>query len=356
MADDSDHLGRYQRQVLLPQIRAAGQARLGSARVLLVGCGALGCVIADQLVRAGMGFLRLADRDVVELTNLQRQTLFDESNARQGLPKAVAAANRLSAVNSAVMIEPVPTDVFAGNIEELAGLGGGGRRVDLILDGTDNVATRYLINDLSVKHGVPWVYGACVGTEGRVMTIRPPATACLRCVYRDPPRPEELPTCDTAGVLGPAAGVVGSLQAAAALRLLASPEEATPASLLAIDVWRGTFRSISTEGADRADCPCCGKRNFEFLCSEAGQAVTTLCGRNAVQVRAARGKAAVNLVAIAEKLSAVGDVQRGKYFVRCQVSQMEGVALTVFPDGRVLVQGMNDVARAKAVCARFVGG
>ncbi len=212
-------MNRYHRQTLLPQFGAEGQARLAAAPVLVVGCGALGSVLADQLVRAGVGYTRVVDRDVVEITNLQRQVLFDEADARDGAPKAIAAARRLAAVNSSVVIEPIIADVHARNVEEIAGVGeaGGAWKADLILDGTDNVETRYLLNDVSIKHGVPWVYGACVGTEGRVMLVRPGKSPCLRCIFPEPPGPGELPTCDTAGVLGAASAVVASLQVAAAL-------------------------------------------------------------------------------------------------------------------------------------------
>ena len=206
-------ISRYHRQVLLPQIGQAGQERLAGARVLLVGCGALGSVIAEQLARAGVGLLRIADRDVVELTNLQRQVLFDERDVAEHTPKAVAAARRLKEINSEVRVEALICDVHAGNIEDFVD-------GDLIIDGTDNVETRYLVNDISVKHGLPWVYGACVGTEGRCMAVLPPEDACLRCVYPEPPSATELPTCDTAGVLGPAAALVASLQVTAAIRLL----------------------------------------------------------------------------------------------------------------------------------------
>src|SRR5262245_34353204 len=213
-------IDRYHRQTLLPQIGEAGQRKLAGARVLLVGCGALGSTIAEQLARAGIGHLRNADRDIVELTNLQRQVLFDDSDAAGGLPKAVAAANRLSKINSTITIEPRVVDVDALNVEQLVA------GCDMILDGTDNVATRYLVNDVAVKHTIPWIYGACVGTEGRVMTIRPGAGACLRCIFPQPPNASELATCDTAGVLGPVASVVGAMQALAAIKLLSGNADA----------------------------------------------------------------------------------------------------------------------------------
>ncbi len=209
---------RYHRQQLLPRMGAEGQSKLAASRILLIGCGALGTVIAEQLVRAGIGFLRICDRDLVELTNLQRQVLFDERDARDELPKAIAAARRLHEVNSTVPIDARVVDVHRGNLEALIGEGTG--RVHLILDGTDNVQTRYLVNDAAVKLGIPWVYGACVGTEGRVMGIVPDGTPCLRCIFNDPPLPGELATCDTAGVLASAASLVASLQAVTAMKIL----------------------------------------------------------------------------------------------------------------------------------------
>ena len=349
-------MSRYQRQTLLPQIGPQGQQRLGSARVLLVGCGALGSVIADQLVRAGIGWIRLVDRDIVELTNLQRQVLFDESDAEQGLPKAIAAARRLGRVNSSVTVEPQVLDVHAGSIERLAGVDGGdGARVDLILDGTDNVETRYLVNDVSVKHGIPWVYGACVGTEGRVMAIRPGATPCLRCVFPEPPGVGELPTCDTAGVLGPAAAIVASLQSTAAIKLLCTPEDApaSSAKMISLDAWKGRFHSTSLNDARRVDCPTCALRQFVFL-NQVGTGTTTLCGRNAVQVRPPRQLASVDTADLVQRLERVASVQRSPYFIKAALAD-ESLELTVFPDGRAIIHGTGDERRARSIYARFVG-
>jgi molybdopterin/thiamine biosynthesis adenylyltransferase len=411
-------MDRYHRQSLLPQIGPAGQARLAAARVLLVGCGALGTSVADLLVRAGVGFLRIVDRDVVELTNLQRQVLFDEADAADGTPKAVAAAKRLRAVNSAVTVEPVVADVDAGNVESLAGLVGkdeGGRMKDegeaetpspdassssctlhasslpfspvhLLLDGTDNVETRYLLNDVSAKHGVPWVYGACVGVDGRVMAVRPGVTPCLRCVFPSPPGPGELPTCDTAGVLGPAAAVVAALQATAAIQLLVGAE--VPNQLVRFDLWRGRLGATPLADARRPDCPACGGaagttgggaagdgaaaggRRYDFLDTPGGGAggSTSLCGRNAVQVRpatvvgggAAAGRPRVDLKALAARLAAAGEVQQTPHLLRCRLAGETGgaggeLSLTVFPDARAIVHGTSDPARARTLYARWVG-
>jgi adenylyltransferase/sulfurtransferase len=341
---------RYHRQTLLRQIGPDGQEKLASSRVLLVGCGALGSVLAEQLVRAGVGNLRIVDRDVVELTNLQRQTLFDESDAAEGVPKAVAAERRLRGINSEVRIEPIVADFHAGNAEELASLLG---RPELILDGTDNVETRLLINDLAVKHAVPWVYGACVGTEGRVMTVRPGDGPCLRCLFSDPPTAGELPTCDTAGVLGPLAGVVASLQAVAAIKLLSGNAAAAGREITVIDVWSNRIRNIDTTDARRTDCRTCGERKFDSL-DGASRRLVSLCGRNAVQVQPER-RGNIELSALANRLEPVGVVTRTPYLLRFALRDDRTTQMTVFPDGRVIVAGTTDVDRARSLCARFVG-
>ena len=348
-------IDRYHRQTLLPQVGVEGQARLRRARVLLVGCGALGGVIAEQLVRAGVGSLIVADRDVVELTNLQRQVLFDEEDVHEQTPKAVAAARKLGRINSEVRIDPRVVDVHAGNIEELAGIEPGGLRVDLILDGTDNVDTRYLINDVSIKHGIPWVYGGCVGTEGRCMAVRPSTTPCLRCIFPTPAAAGELPTCDTAGVLGPAAAVVASLQVTAALRLLIDPPDGIQtAQLISVDVWQGRFRTLALDNAKDAECPCCGQQRFEFLEGRPGNGSTSLCGRNAVQVRPTT-HAAIDLQALGAKLDRLGKLERTPYLLRCSLHDPRDINLTVFPDGRVIVHGTANIERAKSIYARFLG-
>ena len=337
---------RYHRQVLLPQIGPAGQARLAASHVLLVGCGALGSVLAEQLVRAGAGSLRLVDRDVVEWTNLQRQVLFEESDAREGLPKAVAAQRRLARVNSTVRIEAVVADVHSGNVETLAS------GVDLVLDGTDNVETRYLINDVSVKHGIPWVYGACVGTEGRVMPIFPGRSACLRCVYPQPPSGADLPTCDTAGVLGPVAAAVASVQAVAAIKLLTGNAADLPPLLWSADLWSGRFHSTPIN--KDADCPACGRREFPFLTTPVSQS-TSLCGRRSVQVQPTRMDMRLDLDAAATKLSGVGEVIRTPYLVRCRLRDKAELEMTLFADGRMIVSGTTDRDNARSLYARYVG-
>lgn len=353
-ADEIVAIDRYHRQSLLPQIGTQGQARLRASSILLVGCGALGTVIAEQVVRAGIGMLRIADRDIVELTNLQRQVLFDESDVKNGIPKAIAAGERLARINSEVKLEPHVTDVHPGNVEALAGCDGDSRRVDLILDGTDNVTTRYLLNDVAVKHGVPWVYGACVGTEGRCMAIVPPGGACLRCVFPEPPSPAELPTCDTAGVLAPASAIVASLQVAGAMRVLLQPVNTPPEPLITVEAWQGRFKTISLDHAKRSDCITCGRHVFQFLDAPPDGQMTSLCGRNAVQVRP-HSTAPMELSQMAQKLSRSGQVQRTPYLVRCELADPQGLHLTVFPDGRAIVNGTADLDRARSIYSRFIG-
>ncbi|HTW95799.1 MAG TPA: ThiF family adenylyltransferase [Tepidisphaeraceae bacterium] len=340
---------RYHRQTLLPQIGPAGQTQLGTSRALLIGAGALGSVMAEQLARAGLGFLRLVDRDIVEWTNLQRQVLFAESDAQKAIAKAEAAARRLGEINSSVEVEPIAADVWAGNIEELAA------GCDLILDGTDNVQTRYLINDASVKTGIPWIHGACVAAEGRMMAIIPGKTACLRCVYPTPPAAAELPTCDTAGVLAPAAAIVASLQVVAAIKILTGQYGALRHELIAIDAWSPRFRPVPLAGAKREDCPCCGRRQFELLKTSAAESAVSLCGRNAVQIRPAAQWQAAQFDAASSRLQSCGDFEQGKFFARCRLSDPRGLTLTLFRDGRLMVDGTTDHGRAKSICSRFIG-
>ena len=344
---------RYHRHWLLPEIGPEGQERLARARVLLVGCGALGSAVAELLVRAGLGMLRIVDRDIVELTNLQRQVLFDEQDVKEQTPKAIAAAARLRRINSTVRIEPLVADVHPGNVEQIAGLEAGGTPVDLILDGTDNAETRYLLNDVSVKHHVPWVYGACVGTEGRGMAIHPPQTGCLRCLFPVPPQLGELPTCDTAGVLAAAAFVVASQQVVAALKWLVRREVFQ--GLIAADLWRARFRVISTEELRRDECLACGRHEFEFLDRRSTDGSVSLCGRDAVQIRPPGESAPIDLGRLAIKLGSAGTVERTPYLLRCELREPAGVRLTVFTDGRAIVHGTTEPQRARSVYARFVG-
>jgi molybdopterin-synthase adenylyltransferase len=340
-------MSRYSRQILLPQIGEEGQRALAESRVLVVGVGALGSTIAELLARAGIGHLRLVDRDIVEFSNLQRQVLFDESDAISGTPKAIAATRRLTAVNSGISIEPMVLDLASDNVLALL------EEVDLVLDGTDNVATRYLINDAAVKTLRPWVYAACVGVEGRVMAIDPRrGWPCLRCVFPNPPAAGEIATCDTAGVLGPVASIAASFAAAAAIRILVGDESMTPA-MLAIDGWDGRVRRIELHNARQADCPCCGSKHFEFL-DASPAANRTLCGRDAVQIKPPK-PSTLDLTALANRWRRLSDdVRHDEVYVRLVVPDTR-LSITAFSDGRAIVQGTNDVARAHALYDRYIG-
>jgi adenylyltransferase/sulfurtransferase len=340
------NIDRYHRQTLLPQIGTEGQRKLRAASVVLIGCGALGTVIADQLVRAGIGKIRMIDRDIVELTNLQRQVLFTESDAREEIPKAIAAAKRLREVNSDVAIEPLVADVHAGNVEEvIAG-------ADLGLDGTDNAQVRYLVNDAAVKHGLPWIYGACVGIEGRAMLIRPGITPCLRCVFPEPPAAGELPTCDTVGVLSSAASIVASIQVMLAMKFLTGGAT-RDASLITVDAWSPQLRTMNLVDGKRNNCITCAQRRFEFLDRPANHSVS-LCGRDAVQVQPGR-KPSDDQRELEVRLRSVGAVERTPYFLRCTLRDASALRLTVFPDGRTIVHGTSDPTRARAIYDRYVG-
>ena len=276
-----ESLDRYSRQVRFPQLGEEGQRALLASRVALCGCGALGTVLANHLARAGVGSIRVIDRDFIETHNLQRQILFDEQDVADNLPKAEAAARKMRAINSTITVEPVVTDLDHTNILELVG------DADLILDGTDNFETRYLINDAAVKLGKPWIYGGVIGSEGQTMTIIPGKTPCLRCLIETAPPPGMTPTCETAGVLGPAVAVIASFEAVEAIKLLSGRHEALNPHLIMVDVWDWTFRQLKVANLlGKVDCPCCRQRKFEWLDGSQGSHTTTLCGRNAVQVAA----------------------------------------------------------------------
>ena len=272
---------RYSRQILFQQIGKYGQEKLSNSRVLLVGCGALGAAHAETLARAGVGFLRIVDRDFVEFTNLQRQTLFSEADARHRLPKAVAAKNRIGEINSEIEVEAVIADVNHSNIENLI------EDVDLVLDGTDNFQIRYLINDACVKHNKTWIYGAAVSSYGTTMTIIPFESPCLRCIFEEMPSAGSAPTCDTAGVIQPIITSISAIQTTEALKILTGNTAALHKALMNIDVWRNDWRKIKL-GKPNPDCETCGKGNFEFLDTENAEFFTAMCGRDAVQIRPAR--------------------------------------------------------------------
>jgi adenylyltransferase/sulfurtransferase len=341
---------RYSRQIRFAGLGEAGQAAIAKARVGLVGCGALGTHLADHLVRAGVAELVLVDRDFVELSNLQRQCLFDEADAAAGTPKAVAAAAKLRRINSQVSVREHTEDLTPDNIERLLG------DVDLLLDGTDNFATRYLLNDFAVQGGRPWIYGACVGASGMVLAILPGESACLRCVFPAPPPPEASPTCETAGVIGPIVAVVAAIQAAEALKILSGRRDKVQRQMSVIDLWDSSLRNFPGLPGPQADCPTCGQRNFEYLTGARGADAVKLCGRNSVQVSPPAG-ARIDLEQLAAQLGSVagGEVSglaNRRHFLRFQLGDL---LVTVFPGGRAILQGSEDLARARSLYDRYIG-
>jgi adenylyltransferase/sulfurtransferase len=339
-------LERYSRQMRFPGMREEGQRRLLEAHVTLCGCGALGTVLANALVRAGVGHLRLVDRDFIETHNLQRQVLFDEHDVADNLPKAEAAARKLGAINSAVHVDPVVVDIDRTNILDLV------EDADLILDGTDNFEVRYLINDAAVKLGKPWVYGGCIGSHGQTMTILPGETPCLRCVFEAAPAPGEVGTCETAGVLGTIVNVIASLQATEALKILAGRKETISRDLVYIDVWENVYRRMKISALrERGNCPCCKQRRFEWLEGAHGSQTTSLCGRNAVQV-SPHAPARLNFEEMARHLETLGEVSYNRFLLKLAV---DGYEFTIFPDGRAIIKGTNDQDKARTLYARYVG-
>ncbi len=337
---------RYVRQSLFAPLGDEGQARLLSSSALVCGCGALGSVIANTLVRAGVGRVRLVDRDFLELNNLQRQVLYDEADVAAGLPKAITAQKKLERINSEITIEAVVADVDYRNVASLID------GMQVIVDGTDNFETRFLLNDAAIHYRIPWIYGGCIGSEGQTMTIVPGQTACLRCLMRESPPPGTTPTCDTAGILAPIVNVIASFQACEALKILSGNLAAINPTLSVFEMWENRVRQIKLDSLLEAqDCPCCVGRVHPWLAGERGGQSAVLCGRNAVQLSfPERGD--VSLPLLAEKLSQVGQVTQNPYLLRLEV---DGYRLTVFRDGRVIVGGTDDVAEAKSVHARYVG-
>jgi adenylyltransferase/sulfurtransferase len=346
-ADPGADLARYSRQILFEGLGEEGQRRICASSVAVVGVGALGSFHASILARAGVGVLRLIDRDFVEASNLQRQVLYDEEDARQLLPKATAAERKLRRVNSQVKVEGIVADLNFTNADRL--LSG----VDLILDGSDNFEARLLINDFAVARGVPWVYGACVGSYGLSFAILPGDTPCLRCIFESAPPPGSTPTCDTAGVLGSIVAVISGVQTAEALKILSGRRERVNRQIVAADVWEGRLQTIELgPGARRADCPACGRHQFEYLEGRAGSDSATLCGRNAVQFRP-HNASAIDLAEVEKRLAPLGRVARNPFLVRASVESYE---ITVFADGRAIIGGTQDPGVARSVYARYVGG
>jgi molybdopterin/thiamine biosynthesis adenylyltransferase len=333
---------KYSRQMLFAGIGPEGQERLRASRAVVVGCGAIGAATANLLVRAGVGQLRIVDRDFVEPSNLQRQTLFEEADARDTWPKAVAAERRLRGINSDVRVEGIVADLNASNSEEL--LAG----YSLILDGTDNFETRFLMNDYAVKSQTPWIYAAAVSSYGLTMTIRPGKTPCLACLLESSGGVGLEETCDTVGVLGPIVNLIASLQTAEALKLLAGRESALHGRLLSCDVWSGRMQSVAPER--NPNCRACVRHDFSYLEGEA-QPHITLCGRDSVQIH--ERSRSLDLQALRQRLSAtLNDVRQNGFLLRFRADAYE---VTVFSDGRAVVKGTKDPAVARSLYAKYIG-
>jgi molybdopterin-synthase adenylyltransferase len=338
-------LDRYSRQTLFAPIGKEGQERLRSSVVTIIGCGALGTVLANNLCRAGVGRLRIADRDFIELNNLQRQILFDEDDVKRHIPKAVAAAEKLRHVNSDIEVEALVEDINADGIEALV------QETDLLLDATDNFETRYLLNDACIKYQRPWIYSGVIASYGVTMNIIPGVTPCLRCVFPEMPLPGTTPTCDTAGVLNGIVGAITGIASTEALKILLNSEK-TSHDMVWMDVWENTSERITLPR--QPDCPACGQHHYDFLESLGESTSTTLCGRNAVQVRnhAGKGGEKLNFSELAERLQPVGTVHYNEFLLRFIV---DGYELTVFPDARAIIKGTADLQVARSIYARYIG-
>ncbi|MGD0619251.1 MAG: ThiF family adenylyltransferase [Bryobacteraceae bacterium] len=336
---DSGASDRYSRQILFPGVGRQGHQRILDASVAIVGCGALGSFQAAALARAGTGRIRIVDRDYVELSNLQRQWLFDECDAAEGLPKAEAARRQIARINAGVQVQAEVADLTASNIDDLL------EGVDLILDGTDNFETRYLLNDYCVRAGLPWIYGGAVGSYGIVMPVIPGRSACFACLYPEP-APGAQPTCETAGVLGTVTSLVASLQVSAALKWIVTGD--MPAWITTVDVWTGDLRRIA--GPDRdPDCRACVRREFPWL-EERRRAPVSMCGRDAVQIHEISRP--LDLSELANRLLPLGRVRANGFALRFEIPSY---VMTVFPDGRVIVKGTTDAGIARSLYARYIG-
>lgn len=336
-------MDRYSRQAAFPGVGAEGQSRMAASRVAVAGCGALGTVAAEMLVRAGVGRVRVIDRDIVEIHNLQRQSLFTEEDAAAGLPKAVAAARRLREINSSVTLEERVADLDKRTGPGLL------EGCDLVLDGSDNFETRYLVNEICVRDARPWVYAACVGAYAVSAGIQPGETACLRCILEEAPPPGEAPTCETAGIIAPAVHVAASLAVATGMRMLLRGEGA--GTLTSVDLWGGPSARVEL-GPPREDCPVCESGTYDYLEGRKGSREAVLCGRDAVQFRP-ESPMELDLEGLEERLRPLGAVERNPFLVRFRPA--EGREIVCFRDGRCLITGTRDVAEARTLFARYVG-
>jgi adenylyltransferase/sulfurtransferase len=360
-------LARYHRQMLLPGFGEEGQQRLLASTALVLGCGALGTVIADMLARAGVGHLVIIDRDFIELTNLQRQVLFDEQDVADAIPKAEAAKRKIARINSRVRVTAIVDDINHRNIEKYAA------GVDILVDGVDNFETRYLANDCAVKHGIPYMYGGAVGTVGASFAILPhtedanapweiasggsKATPCFRCIFEEAPPPGLNPTCDTAGVIGPAASIIANFEVAEALKVLTGNFDRVSPTMLNIDLWANAFQQLKVGRAyEDGDCRCCKHRDFEFLNGKAGSTTTTLCGSNSVQLTHRQSDARLDFEELGARLRRHGKVVSNRFMVRADITDNgKPYELTVFSDGRAIVKGTREGNVARSVYAKYVG-
>jgi len=333
---------RYSRQILFPQIGAEGQKRLSSSAVIIIGAGALGTVTANNLARAGIGRIKIIDRDLVELDNLQRQILYDESDVKQRLPKAIAAVERLKKINSSIRLESEVCDVTARNIERLID------GFNLVLDALDNLETRFLVNDACIKKGIPWIYAAVLGSFGMTMNIIPGKTACLRCLIEETPLPGTMPTCDTVGVVNTVPNIIASLQSTEAIKILIGSPEVSQAFTY-VDAWNQSFKQIDLK--HRTDCITCAGKDFRYLKGEKSSISMTLCGRNAVQISPPT-EGEISLTQLKQTLEPLGQVFYNGYLLSFKVDNYE---LVVFPTGRVIVKGTIDESTARSLYAKYIG-
>jgi adenylyltransferase/sulfurtransferase len=335
---------RYSRQIRFTPIGAAGQRKIGNTRIALIGAGALGSVAAELLVRAGIGFLRIIDRDFVEISNLQRQSLYDEDDVRKNLPKAVAAAAKLKRINSTVHIEAIVDDVNPSTVEDYI------KDVDLVLDALDNFETRFVINDACAKHTRPWIYSSAVGSYGLVMPIVPGKSPCLRCMIGSLPAPGSSPTCDSAGVIGPITHIIASIQVAEALKWITGNRETRSLELITYDVWTQRFHRLPLAADVMKSCPVCAEGRFDYLDGSPLRTVT-LCGRNAVQlIPGVKGD--LDFSQLSTSIGSSGIVQYNEFLLRCSSPPYE---LTLFKDGRAIVKGTEDPGLARSVYTKIVG-
>ncbi len=333
---------RYSRQILFPPIGKDGQRRLLNSSVTIIGCGALGSVTSNLLARAGVGKIRIVDRDFVEITDLQRQFIFDEEDVRKRMPKAMAVREKLKKVNSEITIEGIISDANATNIEELV------KETDLICDCTDNMETRFLINQVSIRNGIPWIYTACLGTRALLFNIVPENGPCLQCLVHSQPGPGGIETCETAGILGSIVGTIASIQSLEAIKILIGRDDYLT-DLLSIDLWPVKFFRFKVP--KWPDCPTCGRREFEFLKGAKTEPVVTLCGRNGFQVIPEK-PLAVSIAELSNRLKGVGETLVNPYLLGLRVKDYE---ITIFSDGRAIIKGAKDALEAKMLYARYVG-